>query len=263
MKLSASAAWDATADFLRRHGGLVSTVALAFFALPQILALPFTGNMQAMTGDLEQAQAQALRASPILLLVILAGILGQLAIFTLVLRPGASVGEAIGHGFRRLLPAVGVAALLLLGGLLLSIPFSALSFGSLQTGNRLLSLLALLLLPIAIYLFIRVFAAQVSVADGRSPIDAIRHSWALTRGNVGRIFVLVLLVGVVGFIILLAINFVAGSLLLLLGNAFGSPNTGRFLVAILSALVSALVTSVFLVLLAQLYRQLSGATAGA
>ena len=258
MKLSASAAWDATTDILRRHGGLVFTVALAFFALPPILATPFTSNMPAMTGDVAQAQAQVLRASPFLLAILLLSVLGSLVIYTLVLRPGTSVGEAIGHGVRRLLPAVGVAALLLLGGLLITIPFAALSAGSATSGNPVLALLALLLIPVVIYLFVRLFAAQISVADGRNPIDALRHSWALTRGNVARIFVLLLVVAVVGFIIVLATNFVLGSLVRLLGNALGGPTTGPFLAAILSSIVSAVITGVLLVLLAQIYRQLSG-----
>ena len=48
----------------------------------------------------------------------------------------------------------------------------------------------------------------------------------------------------------------------LLGTLLSGPATGLFLAGTLSAIISAVVTAVFLVLVAQVYRQLSGRATG-
>lgn len=266
-KLSASKAWEDTTRFLRAHGGLVFAVALALLALPSIIAAPWLTPLQErMTAGTLRSE-ELLGYAPVFLVILLVSLIGTLAIYTLALRPAVSVGEALRHGVGRLLPALGVTILigLIFGVLaaLLSIPLAlgAAASGTAAPGAS--ALLLLLLVPVAIYLFARVYLAQVAVVDGRGPISALKTSWALTRGNVGRLIVLLLVVFIVAGVVYLAGTFIFAGLLAVLGNALGGPSLGQFLAAIVTNILSAILTAVIVVLVAMVYRQLAGEAAGA
>lgn len=261
-KLSAGKAWEDTAAFLRGNGKLVFPVALAFIALPQIVASPWLAPLSTPQPTPEQAAA----ALPPLLLVILFGLFGSLAIYALVLRPGMSVAESLRHAIRRLLPALAVAFILGLLGVALLIPATLAGGGAAASGQAVppaVALLSLLLLPVAIFLVLRFTLAQVAVADHAGPLDALKRSWALTRGNALRLFGIFVLVVVTGIVLLLAVQFVLGTVLLLVGTALGGQALGLLLATILSSIAAALVTAVVLVLVATIYRQLEGAATGA
>src|SRR5256885_7186342 len=106
-KMSISLAWDESRAVLARDGKLLGTVALALFVLPGIildLSMP-----EAAVGEFPPAGPWMAVAG----VAILVSLIGQLAIIRLAMGPHLTVGEAIGHGARRLLPYV--AAVLLWG----------------------------------------------------------------------------------------------------------------------------------------------------
>lgn len=119
-KLSISTAWDESKAILAREGRLMMSVSLALVALPSMLA-----------GLINPAGlSDATTPVAIDLVVIVASLVtvsGQLALIRLALPPSLSVGEAIGHGFRRL-PVYFVAAIIMLAGFAgLALPFAAIA----------------------------------------------------------------------------------------------------------------------------------------
>jgi len=263
-KLSASQAWEDTTKFLKAHAGLVFTVALALLALPSILAAPFLGRIQATllaSGTL--SSEEALAAGPVFLLILIVSLVGTLAIYTLVLRPGISVGEALRHGLRRLLPAIGITLLIGLLLVLVVALYSVFVAVGGAGGAAVGALLLLLLVPVFIYLLVRIYLAQVAVVDGRGPVEALKASWAMTKGNAGRLVVFLLVVLVVALVVYLAGTFLIAGLLAALGTALGGPALGQFLAAVVTNVLSALITAVLGVLVAMVYRQLAGNTGGA
>lgn len=264
-RLSASAAWDATSAFMKRHSGMVFALALAFSALPPIIAFAFLGETLVPPAGAAMTPEQMTRLLPANLLFLLIGLVGSLSIFTLVLRPGTSVGEAIGRALRRLPAAIGQLILLALLGSLLALPivlFAGLGVLGVESGgpapNPALLLLPLLLLPVIVYLLIRLFLGQVAVADGAGPVDGLRRSWELTAGNAGRLFGFLLVVGLLFLVVYFALTFVVGALAQIVGGAIGGEGTGTFLALVVGAIISALLSAVLSVLYAQIYRQLSG-----
>ena len=251
-KLSISRAWDETRDVLRRDGRLIAAVALALIVLPstiQTLVSP-----EAPPGELPEPGAWMAVA----LIAILVGLIGQLAVIRLAIGPQTSVGEAIGHGTRRL-PA-------LLGALLIWIlPLVALIFAlvpGLQSPNPsgAAALAFFLVLLLLVFLAVRlVVAAAVASAEGVGPIGILRRSWALTSGSWWRLFGFLVLFIIAAIVVMIAAGAMIG---VIVGIVFGRPepmSVGALLIALVTQLAIAAVTVVFLVMLARIYLQLSGA----
>ena len=98
---------------------------------------------------------------------------------------GASVGACLGVGVRKLVPILGVgilSALIIMGGFIL------------------------LVIPGIIFFIALYPAVPAAVVDQKSPMEAIRYSFALTKGHRGQIFGIVLVVAILGGIIPLALE---------------------------------------------------------
>src|SRR5688572_19750953 len=109
--MSPSRAWDETREVGRRDGKLIAAVALAMFFLPGVvlgLVDPRAGAFPDTTGG-----------AVIMLVVGLIALVGQLAIIRMALGARMTVGEAIGHGARRV-PSYLVAGLIWAGPLILA-----------------------------------------------------------------------------------------------------------------------------------------------
>src|SRR4029079_472240 len=104
-KLSISQAWEESRAVLARDGKLIGTVALALFVLPGIVLDLFMP--EAPAGQFPPAGPWMAVAA----VAILISLVGQLAIIRLAMGPHLTVGEAISHGARRLLPYLGAALL--------------------------------------------------------------------------------------------------------------------------------------------------------
>src|SRR5262249_54460317 len=99
--LSISKAWDETREVIAHDGRLIVSVALALILLPEAIA-GVLAPPPALSGE------QGPTWLPVVNLIVgVLGIAGQIAVMRLAIGPATSVGEAIGHAFRRLLPALG------------------------------------------------------------------------------------------------------------------------------------------------------------
>src|SRR4051794_17141740 len=118
-KLSISTAWVETKDIIARDSRLFVAVALALFVLPGLVldvSVP-----SAAAGELPPAGPWIAVAC----IAVLVSLVGQLAVIRLAMGPHLTVGEAIRHGLRRLIPYVGAVLawmlpLVVIGGLLLA-----------------------------------------------------------------------------------------------------------------------------------------------
>ena len=256
-KLSLSQAWDETRMVLARDGRLFVAVALALFVLPGVVlgvVVPEAHN----AGEMPAAGAW-IGVAVIALIVSLAG---QLAVIRLSIGPHVSVGEAIIHGAKRLLPYIAavviwVVPILIVGSLLYAYLGANAEHPSPVAG---LALIAISIL--GFFLAVRmILASAVAGAEPVGPIAIVRRSWELTHGNWWRLFVFLILFAIGALCLLYAVEAVFGLLAQMMFGDLGPLTLGSLLVAIVSQLVSATLTVLFFVMIARIYVQRSGQTA--
>ena len=249
-KLSISRAWDETRDVLGRDGRLLSTVAIALLALPstvQNLVTPVT-----KAGELPPAGPWLI----VLLITVLIGLVGQLAIARLALGSQTSVGEAISHGAKRLLPYF-LATVLWVGPIALLLFYAAQQMRP-PTPSAAMAVLFLVMLILLIVLAVRlIIAVAVASAEPLGPIGILKRSWQLTSGNWWRLFAFLVLFIVAVFCVMVAVGAVIG---ILAGIVLGPPeplSVSALVIALITQLAVAAVTVVFLVMLTRIYLQLA------
>jgi hypothetical protein len=252
-KLSISQAWDETKAVLARDGKLIGTVALALFVLPGIvfdLAMP-----EAPAGQMPPAGAWMAVA----LVAILISLVGQLAIIRLAMNPHLTVGEAITHGARRLLPYV--AAVLAWAFPLALV--AVLLFGA--AGNdpaRPSPAVGLGLLVVAVvgtFIAVRfLLLSAVASAEVGGPGAILRRSWELSAGNWWRLFGFLLLFAIGALVLLWAVSSVVGLLSQLAFGSIGRMTPGWLVVIIVSQAVTSIAYLIYFVMLARIYAQLGG-----
>lgn len=254
--LSISRAWDETKAVLRRDGRLIVPIALAFLLLPGVvseLAMPST----------DPASSTATKQL-VMLVVLLLGFAGQLAVQWLSINSGETVGGAL----RR---AVGRVPALLLAGLLIIIPLSILiapvaapilANPENPPPGAVLGMMAIMLavlLPLSRFSL----AAPVTVAEKAGPIAMLRRSWGLTSGSTLKLYGLLLLVLILALILIAAVQMAVGSLAIL---AFGQPepwSLSALLIALATQGVAAIVSVTLSIIFARLYVQAAGEQAPA
>lgn len=259
-KFSISAAWEETKALLARDGRLFASVALALIVLPAVIAGAFDPRS---TGEVDAPRW----FNVVVLVVSLISMAGQLALIRLALAPSITVGGAMSHGFSRLFLYVVALILLLLGAIILSLPFgmAAIAMGLNVEQGTIESLsgpVALLLLAMVIlFLFIAVrflMSMPVASAERAGPIAMLKRSWELTDGHWLKLFAFLLVALFTAVLILGVVSMVAGSLILLL---FGSAEP-MSVAALIGALIEGVFTGIFSVLftlmLTRFYVQLSG-----
>ena len=243
--VSIGAAWTEAREFIRREAGLLFPVALLFIAIPIALifeAIPPEMRQAPMPGA---ARPQIPGTSLLLIMVCsLVMVGGTLTCYALSVKPGISLGEALAHGFRRLPVAVGSA---LIVAVALAVPMVLLTAASPQVG-ALLTLLAAFLLSAKLLLI------NVVIVDRPcGPIEALRASWAMSRGNLGRL--LLFLIGI-SLPVMLA-QTVAEVLLGLVGLALGGPDVGRQMGIIGVAAALGVGQLFMIVMTSRIYRQIT------
>jgi hypothetical protein len=263
-RLSISRAWDETRAHLASDGKLFTTVALAMIALPSTVSTVVNPNsgMSESTGSLGSGL--------VVLVMSLIALVGQLALVRLAIGPSVSVGGAISHAAGRALPYIGSVLLLLIGLFLLAVPVGAVltamgvSFedpGPLPAGAW---LVALLFIAVLLYVAARMLmTSSVASAESAGPIKILRRSWELTRGHALRLLAFLLLFLVAVLVVVSAVAVMVG---LLARTLFGDPepfSAAALLVGLVQGLLSAAATTIFAVMLARMYVQLSGSAGGA
>ena len=179
------------------------------------------------------------------------GTLAMLALYTDRTRP--TVAEALQLALRGALPVILAQ---ILAGMALALVAMVLIATAAVTGSQAFVTLVMALCLVAlIYLVVRIsLVAPVVMVDGeRNPIAALKRSWALTRGNVGRLllFYALLLIGF-GIVILL----VGGLVDLLLRLALGME-LGTAFGTLVSAALQAIMAIFFMAVYAATHRQLA------
>jgi len=208
-----------------------------FIFLPALLFAVFLKPDEPRTEDLgrliELLIAWYQAVAPWLLLQALISMIGAAAMLRLVFAERTTVGGALAFG-------------------LMLLPFYFLM--SLISGLIVCLGLIFLLLP-GLYLLGRVApAGAVMVAENRrSPIDAIRRSFALTQGQGWAILGLLLIVGIVGGI---SIG-VASALLGIVFHLVAGQELGTLLTTIVSTVFSAAFSTLIVMLYAAIYRALA------
>ena len=193
----------------------------------------------------------------VVLIAILVGLIGQLAVIRLALGPQTSVGEAIGHGARRM-PIFLLAMLLWILPILIALFLLA---GLVRPPNPsgAASIVLLLLVGLLIFLAVRlIVASAVASAENVGPIGILQRSWTLTKGSWLRLFGFTVLFFIAVILLMVAVGAVIG---ILVGLVLGQPepmSLGALIVALATQAAVAAVTVVFLVMVARIYAQLTG-----
>jgi hypothetical protein len=254
--LSISQAWDESRAVLSRDGKLIGTVALALFVLPGILL------------DLTMPEAPAGEFPPagpwmaVALAAILISLVGQLAIIRLAMGPHLTVGEAISHGTRRLLPYLGAVLIWALPLSLVIVLLFAAAGPNPQNPSAGVAIGLIVVAVIGIYLAVRfLMMSAVASADRSGPVGILRHSWELSGGNWWRLFGFLLAFAIGAIALLWAVGTVAGLLSQLAFGSIQRMTAGGLIVIIISQVVSALISLTFFVMLARLYTQRGEANA--
>src|SRR6476646_2480916 len=204
-KISISKAWDEAKEVLARDGRLLVPVALALFVLPGIILAVSVPD--APTGELPPPGPWL----GIVLVAILVSLVGQLAVLRLAIGPSTSVGEAITHGARRLLPYF-AAVILWAGPFILVGYYLRQAMGDDPARPAPGPVLGFLILCcVVFFLSVRlVLASAVASAENVGPIAILRRSWEETRGNWWRLFAFMLLFGIGAIALILAVQSVLG-----------------------------------------------------
>ena len=252
--LSISSAWDETKALLGRDGRLLGSVALALLVLPQ-----------AALGAFAPTRPEEVTATFYLLLIVVlvAGLIGQIAIARLSIPPSSTVGDAMALAARRLLPLL--VAFLIISFAAMFLAF-LLAFIGVATGMipvpkpgqpPSLSLGAIVIIPLALVYAVFQLMIPIAANEPGGPLHFIRRSLTLARGNYFKLLLFMALILIVMLLVWLATQLAVGSLVAAL---FGPPAVGSapmFLGALVVAIVQAAWAVVSVAMLARIYVQLS------
>lgn len=253
-KLSIGRAWSETVAAVKRNGRLIVPVALAFAVVPATLFALAVPPVPA--GQMPEPGSWAL-LYPLLILIAL---IGQMAIMRMAIGPAASVGDAIRHALRRSPSVITAALIFAIPATLILLPIAMPVLANPTNPPPLAALSFLAACIILLCLWVRLMLMTASgVAENIGPVAIIKRSWALTRGNFWRLLAMTILFGIVAWIAISAVHWVAGSVVIV---AFGKPEAwtvSALLVALIAAIAQTVASVLFAVLLARIYVQLAGA----
>lgn len=213
---------------------LVIQIAVATVLFISIMAMGMAGAAGVGAGLDDPAAIASLGVGMILLAVLFYAsyvviLMAQQAAMVTIASPleEPAFGTAMVRGFRSALPFFAVVVVLLLGYIALAalVGVIELAAGGGGSSEVLSAVLALLFLPVMVYLSCRfaVLIPVVAVDQVFNPFTALRRSWSVTRGKV-----LAILLALIGFI-LLSLVALGLPFALLFGAAFtgqDSPSTG-------------------------------------
>jgi hypothetical protein len=257
--LSISAAWEETKAILARDGQLLVTVALALVAFP-------TAVNALVNPDRMNNASTPWWVDLISVLASLIALAGQLALIRLAIGPSITVGGAIAHGLRRM-PIYFLSVLMVVVGLIIvALPLvlllSALGVPVDAKGvppSPTTIVVGLFYLAIILFFGVRLLlSSPVASAEDQGPIGILVRSWHLTSGHWWPLFGFLLLIIVSAIVLLLAIGSAVGVVIGLVVGPIEPMSAAALVLALVQSLVSAAITTLFAVMLARIYVQLSG-----
>lgn len=258
--LSISKAWEETKGDMRRDGRLFASIAIALIGLPSIATTLISPEGLGADGS------KPLWVEAMALILMLVAVTGQLSLARLALKPPMTVGEALSHGVRRMPAYLAAALLMALGFIALALPFvlAASVFGiKLDTGMTDVTagewIVAMLLIIVVCGIAVRmILSAPVAVAEHVGPVQIIKRSWQLTEGHWLRLIGFLLAFLVAAAILLSVIGLAVGSIVRLSLGAVEPLSASALVIGIVQGLFNAAFSSLFAVMLARIYVQLSG-----
>ncbi len=266
-KLSIGAAWSEAVALVRKERRLLAPVVLGLIMVPTVLTSMV--QPQVRPGDTPEAGSWMIVA----LFMVVAMIVGQLAIALLANDWRGSIGEAIGRAARRV-PVLIIAGLVVILTVMVPLFIAVtivIALGGIASGdgveligsNRLGpagAIAALLSIAAMIFVMVRLLPLVVVVAKGNDgPIAAIKHCARLTRGHFWKLLGFVLLISVAFLIIAAAVSAVLGSLVTL---TLGRPepwSVSLLLIALIGGTIQAAFITIYTVMLTRITVQLEGA----
>lgn len=200
----------------RQRFWLLLGMVLVFFAiqLAATIGIGMAGMAGLGAGIDDPAAITGMGIGVIVLMVVFYGaylvlLLAQQAAMVAIASPleEPSFGTALTRGFKSALPFFGIAVLLVLGYLALTLLLGVVlaATGAAGSGGAMMGIvLATAFLPLMIYLGARfsVLVPVVAVDQVFNPVKAIRRSWSVTRGKV-----LAILLALVGFVVFTLVAF--------------------------------------------------------
>jgi hypothetical protein len=265
--LSISKAWEESKARIAADGRLIAIVAAALIILPGLVVEVISPSSIRTNSSFVE--------SILILVSSLLALIGQLSIIRLAVTPAVSVGEAIGHGARRM-PIYLVAAILLtLGFIVALIPFAVVAYVAGVPFDRsseqaflqspVAMLLSLLYLALLIFIAIRMLmSSPVASEEESGPIQILRRSWDLTRGHWWQLFGFMILFIIGALVLIAAVNWGVTAVAVILLGAIEPMSLSALVVGLFDSIVNGVVTVILAVMLARIYLQLTGReTAGA
>jgi len=256
--LSISRAWDEAKARIAADGRLMAVVAAALVALPTLVS--------GVVSPKSAAAETNLLAALVVLVSSLLTIVGQLAIIRLAIGPAVSVGEAIGHGSRRM-PIYVLAGIILAILLFVAvIPFLLILLGlgvplerDAIVNSPVPVLLVSLFVALALFIGTRMLmTSPVASEESSGPIAILRRSWELTSGHFWRLFGFLAMFFIGAGIAAMAVSWAFGFVALVLFGPVEPMSASALVLALGEAIASAAITIILGVMLARIYLQLAG-----
>jgi hypothetical protein len=259
--LSISRAWDETRARIAADGRLMAIVAAALIVLPGLI-------VEVVSPGTSRTQS-SMTYGILLLVSSLLALVGQLSIIHLAVTPSVSVGEAIGHGARRMPIYLLAGILLTLAFFVALVPFGLILYAAgvpLDRGSE----QALVQSPVALLLtclyFLLVFfvairmilSSPVASEEAAGPVHILRRSWELTSGHWWRLFAFIMLFIIAALVVMTAVNIGVSSVAVVLFGPIDSMSLSALFIGLFDSVASAAVTVFLAVMLARIYIQLAG-----
>lgn len=257
--------WDRAVEVMRGRASILVSIAFLTVWLPNAVSA-------AVRSFAASASGQAL-AGLVALVAFLLTLFSSLALIAVASDPNVDQPRAYALAARRFPAVLGLTLLLVLGAILLFVPFgvifaaSGLGMAALARGQvagtpsggtfALAFLYLLVLLVVLVWLAARLALFNPVVLNERRGIGSFARSWELTRGLTWRIVGLLILFGLLVAVATFAAQAVAGLVARLLVGS-GSPAVPLFVGTLFASVISAGAAIVQSSFLAQLYNAVTG-----
>jgi hypothetical protein len=191
-------------------------------------------------------------------LLILAALIGQMAIMRLAIGPAASVADAIRHAFRRSPSVIGAALIFGIPAASILVPLVMPVMANPTDPPATASLLLLIASLVLLCLWVRLMLMTAAgVAEEIGPVAIVKRSWALTRSHFWRLLGMALLFGCVAWIAIKATEWVSGAVLIVALGKPGPWSVSALTIALVAAITQTIASVLFAVLVARIYVQLA------
>tara|TARA_A100001391_G_scaffold23304_4_gene12817 strand:+ start:19624 stop:20451 length:828 start_codon:yes stop_codon:yes gene_type:complete len=270
MKFDMGAAWNEAVAMISANREVLGIVAGIFFFLPSLLLAIFGPDLNAIMAapmttpeEMERVGEQVMSAYSnswwIFAIATIAQMVGYISLLALLRDRGRpTVGEAIAIGAKGLLPSIAAYLIVTLGLSVLFVAFVALlaAIGV----EALIALGGLIAFVVIIYAMIKfsLAAPVIAIEKVTNPITVLKRSWDLTKGNSFRILLFFVLIFLVYFVMSIVAGIVIAGLVAAVGGEIGALIQG-----VIGGLLGMAATVVMVAALAATHRQLSGGSASA